>query len=640
MPRITRAALRSNAVALDECEGAASVPLPPTPSKERAPLGEVAGNTVEIAMEGSNNDDSKPKKKRSAKGKNRQGARKAKKADPVNNEVLDDDSHSATSSAVEDACEELRKDPKGTLRESECESLTHAETDIGSLQVILQDEPFTPSSFAMEIARNRTPQLNTTQMDPPIHDTGMGSDQKDNKAEDSFVNVIETRTPVKLFQAEVLPEEKREQLEVNQQDNEIATDGDRAEAKEDSFVDQIVTRSPAKPVMRIEDSVEAIDAFEDEIEKVGEQIPAMNGAVSSSKTRKQKAVTRSSPRKSRSINIVTSAKGKGGNRQSAVKPHMAPPNNTAKPSLTRGPNAVHTKATTRVSSIHKAPFQPTKSTKPPTVSCFELSGDAVARKLKEQREARLGREGEGETKPRIVDAKGFKPVRSTKPPTRASFELPGEAVARKLKEKREERLKQQQDAEVEPKKKKEFKARPVRLSQAPMVTSTMTSRARMSLAQGETLENQKPTDSISNNRAGSRVRHPLSVGSSDATRRLSTLSIAKRSPTAATNPSARPSLAGPTTSRMSTATPSQRTTSNGTTSHQTLRGKEVFERNKIAKDELERVRKEKEEAAKRARAEAAERGRIASRQWAEKQKAKKASAEKGSGEGQPAATAA
>ncbi len=112
MPRVTRAALRSNAVALDEVEVAGSSPV--TPRKERAPLGELAGNSVEPTTASSTNNDAKPKKKRPAKSKPRQGTRKAKKADVVNREeVLEDDSHSATSSAVEDACEELRKDPEG-----------------------------------------------------------------------------------------------------------------------------------------------------------------------------------------------------------------------------------------------------------------------------------------------------------------------------------------------------------------------------------------------------------------------------------------------------------------------------------------------------------------------------------------------
>jgi len=52
------------------------------------------------------------------------------------------------------------------------------------------------------------------------------------------------------------------------------------------------------------------------------------------------------------------------------------------------------------------------------------------------------------------------------------------------------------------------------------------------------------------------------------------------------------------------------------------KGKRVFNRDRMEKETMERERKEKEEAAKKARAEAAERGRIASREWAERQRKK------------------
>ena len=43
----------------------------------------------------------------------------------------------------------------------------------------------------------------------------------------------------------------------------------------------------------------------------------------------------------------------------------------------------------------------------------------------------------------------------------------------------------------------------------------------------------------------------------------------------------------------------------------------------MEQDERDRVKREKEEAAKKARAEAADRGRLASREWAERQRLKK-----------------
>jgi hypothetical protein len=55
---------------------------------------------------------------------------------------------------------------------------------------------------------------------------------------------------------------------------------------------------------------------------------------------------------------------------------------------------------------------------------------------------------------------------------------------------------------------------------------------------------------------------------------------------------------------------------------QKIKGKEVFNRDRMEKENKDRERKDKEEAAKQARAQAAERGRIASREWAEKQRKK------------------
>jgi hypothetical protein len=55
---------------------------------------------------------------------------------------------------------------------------------------------------------------------------------------------------------------------------------------------------------------------------------------------------------------------------------------------------------------------------------------------------------------------------------------------------------------------------------------------------------------------------------------------------------------------------------------QKIKGREVFNRDKMEKEAKDRERREKEEAAKQARAQAAERGRIASREWAEKQRKK------------------
>ena len=86
------------------------------------------------------------------------------------------------------------------------------------------------------------------------------------------------------------------------------------------------------------------------------------------------------------------------------------------------------------------PKELVRSSKPLTQPTkYELPGEAYARKLKEQREARLARElsEEAPQSGRVVSATRIK---SNKPPTKPAFELPGEALSRRKKEAHEARL--------------------------------------------------------------------------------------------------------------------------------------------------------------------------------------------------------
>ena len=122
MPRVTRAALRSNTIMQEEADSAATIPLPSTPRKDRAPLGEITRNLNDenVSVE-------KPKefvnatKKAPGKDKKIKGTKKVKKQTNLGGhedypEVLEDDSQSATSSAVEEACQELLKENTGGKR--------------------------------------------------------------------------------------------------------------------------------------------------------------------------------------------------------------------------------------------------------------------------------------------------------------------------------------------------------------------------------------------------------------------------------------------------------------------------------------------------------------------------------------------
>lgn len=250
----------------------------------------------------------------------------------------------------------------------------------------------------------------------------------------------------------------------------------------------------------------------------------------------------------------------------------------------------------RTSIVSRAPS--VRSSKPPTKSTFQLPGEAVAARLKAQREERLKREAEGLVeRPTSATFKPPPPPKSTKPPTKPNFQLPGEAVAAKLKAQREERLKREQEAAEAAKndKKPAFKARVVPTHKAPAtVRQTAASKARESLMNGTSL---KKDDNGSSTKSTSKSARRVSSAPSNA------------------------SMASKRSSTIQTKAPAAD------------KGREVFNRDKKSADQAEKERKEKEEAAKKARAEAAERGRQASREWAERQR-KKALAAKAKSERQ------
>ena len=110
MPRLTRATLR-NAI-LEDMDEAAQIPLPLIPRAERTPLGEIALNREEESRILLEVDLFKPAKKANKK----KPAKAERKRDDMNKEnipeVVEDDSQSTASSAVEEACEDLMKQEK------------------------------------------------------------------------------------------------------------------------------------------------------------------------------------------------------------------------------------------------------------------------------------------------------------------------------------------------------------------------------------------------------------------------------------------------------------------------------------------------------------------------------------------------
>ena len=379
MPRVTRAALRS----IEDTDLAASIPLPLTPHKERLPLGEIDGNGNVLDNPGTNNVSTEPiknKKKVTAKARKGKAAKKVKPEDDVRNEdrveVLEDDNRSATSSAVDEACEELlkAKDPR-------------------KLMQILPEKDFNDAPSPHRVVVNQ----DVDQQGSAIHpDVCTPTKVKTKEDDDSFVEAIKSRTPARTTNTgiEAVKSAKAVKSIGSGALQKRGTSSDRKkESEEDSFVDKILMRSPAKMVTRIEDSVEAIDAFEDEIEKVGKLIPTVNEPGSPVKVKKAKNSGKDTAIKSKDARVMKPAKGKVEAIAAMSKP--------AVPSQGTRPQGIHSdrslakkseEGTTgvcgnsatkvsakRISSIHKAPFLPAKSTKPPTRSNFELPGDAISR---------------------------------------------------------------------------------------------------------------------------------------------------------------------------------------------------------------------------------------------------------------------
>jgi hypothetical protein len=435
--------------------------------------------------------------------------------------------------------------------------------------------------------RPTTPRFDSNQQ----ADVTTTSDNKtDIDMQDSSPATVDSHTPTKMDNLEGLG----------------ITTPDQAE-KEDSFVELIKSRTPGKRVSRIEDSVEALDALDEEIEMVGGLMPRASEAQSPIKIENQ---TKPSPK-----SMGPRANGSGSARQKT----------------TRSLKARNSQPTTSVRSAVSRP-----SMQPPAKRIT-----SNVNHLANQKRATTTRKFVSTSPPSTTSARAppklrvssiykapFQPAKSTKPPTRAVFELPGDVVARRLKEQREERLKgdEEKKSEAQP----NSKARSgVRLGHGPAVKLNAATTARLSMARGEP---GIPAPAATSTGATRKVEPSLQI-SIAANKRLSTLSVAKRT----SNP---PSTNSLTTKRaIRTRTPSLTSTASTTLrksssislqteasrpapsgsdlAKQKSKGKEVFGRTRVEILERERARREKDEAVRRARAEAAERGRVASRVWAE-----------------------
>ncbi|KAK4157488.1 hypothetical protein C8A00DRAFT_29637 [Chaetomidium leptoderma] len=381
----------------------------------------------------------------------------------------------------------------------------------------------------------------------------------------------------------------------------------------------------SRPVSRIEDSVEALDKLEEEIEALSEVTRLERVRSSEAATRNIKSTsTKTTPLK-RAASVRTgpsSTPGKAMERSSSVR----------KPTTSTGDDATSSARKVPRPASLLPPKAPAKSNKLPTVPAFELPGEAVARRLKEQREQRLSQHISSEQAAALAAAYSpSKPhFKSSKVPTRPTFELPGEAISRKKREEREARLRAQEEEE---RKRREFKARPIRGS---LVPNSVPRETLASLARQKTRATEGSSDSVATTITSvSKKRQPVMAATFSSAPRPT--AAATTSTTATTLPTrGRNNLtiatANLTSSPRATSTVSTSTTGSAHSRsavsaeeavQQKLRGKEVFARDNSYTAEREREKRERENAARVARERAAERSREMSRLWAEKQRVKR-----------------
>jgi hypothetical protein len=391
-----------------------------------------------------------------------------------------------------------------------------------------------------------------------------------------------------------------------------------------------ILTSPTIAAPSTSDPIEAIDALEDALEEVGKILPQV-GPLSPEKPVRQ--IKKPNAKVSSSVNLNSALS------KSSLKPIVFTPGPSLSKSTTQLPAA--TRSTTARNhtplKLAVAPKTNRQSTAAPTQATKETDGkhdstkpvDYLARKRRPIS---------------ISFPTPPPPAKSTKPPTKPTFTLPGDAIAAKRKAALEERLKKEQEEQA---KKREFKARPAPNTSKPRPTSTLVrptaaSTNRQSVAAGAS-GSEKENKPNGLKRAGT-VTGATSTATKErmAAKRATILEASKTTAntaakrTGATAPSTTSTIpkrtsifprslptrsAADATSRsLSSSTASAKPLSTDDKAALKVKGRTMINRDRMEKEEKEKEKKHKDELAKKARAEAVERSRETSRQWAAKKK--------------------
>ncbi|KAI0025694.1 hypothetical protein F4780DRAFT_774558 [Xylariomycetidae sp. FL0641] len=366
--------------------------------------------------------------------------------------------------------------------------------------------------------------------------------------------------------------------------------------------------SPGSPVERIEDSFEAIDSLEEQLEAFDEAAHTREMSPSEKRKSGVKSVKFATPQPKKQ----SAGAGSASVRAKPATDPRQPASRRSELADSLGSPTNKSKGAPLASLLPPKPLA--KSTKQPTHSTFELPGAAIARKLKEQREARQAAQSSQSPmdKATRATASSIRRIKSDKVPTRPTFELPGEAISRRKREQHEAQLKAKEEEE---KKRREFKARPVgsKLRSNTLPRETAASRARQNNA--ALAENSGLAQSSAGKRASmfATTRPALSNANNQA------------------QPRGRVSQQGtpvPQESRASSQSvgsvdAKRRSMSVGEAQQQRLRAQSIYRRDSAKFGVRDQEKREREAVARTAREEASERSRQKSREWAAKQARKR-----------------
>ena len=432
--------------------------------------------------------------------------------------------------------------------------------------------------------------------------------------------------------------------------------------KEDSFSEHIVSRSPMRLTAQAEDPRAEVDAMENALAKIVQAIPVMPDKPPS---QVEVSLVGDSPLLPHEVTFIPTAS----EESEALSVQKPSANRVSKTSSVKKSGSVLHKKASRRASLAKTPLiaqsrssnrsehnptgrnkagakvsgggavaqsapKPTVATVTPTQTkrptTTKKTTPATAQTAVAKRDpSNITGNGEEQRKPESrksrvssLTTRPFIPTKSSKPPTRSTFALPGEAVAQKLKAAREARLKREEADKTQV---SVLKARPVRQNVVPTmeVKTNTASRARMSVAGRAT--SGKGADGVTK---GPVIRPLARISSTGSTQTNLNRDIVPKTQHGASTASpattnAPPAKANSSATRAPSLTASKAPGRRVSTMSKAT-GKEVFARAKLEEEARLKEKKEKEEAAKKARVEAAERGRLASREWAERMKAKKA----------------